>query len=486
MSPPSCFNSSAPQSRRQEISRRIWPELRACLTLATPLAGAQLAQAGTAFVDTVMMGLLGGSVLAAGGLGATVFQALVIISNNVISAVSPLVASAYGAGQQTVIGKILRQGVWLVAGLSVLAGLMLWYAEPILRLLGQDPAIITAALPYVHAIVWGLPALLGFAVLRNFVAALSDPRPVIVIMLAGTGCNILGNYVLMFGKFGFPALGLAGIGWASTISLWAMFAALLLYVISQPRYHPYQLWGSFWLEPVLLNELLKIGLPIGVLAAVETGMFTLTTFLMGQLGTVPLAAHQIALQTAAVTFMVPLGISLATTVRVGQRLGQQDFLGARVAGIVGIALSALFMSVTGSLIWLFPAQIVGLYLDLKQPANAELVQFTQQLLAVAAVFQILDGVQVSATGALRGLRDTRLPLLIGIAAYWGLGLTSGYWLGIVQGWGGIGLWWGLALGLLMAAIVLPLRFLTIPIRQLAILSELDHELDKAEGNQGNH
>jgi MATE family multidrug resistance protein len=144
------------------------------------------------------------------------------------------------------------------------------------------------------------------------------------------------------------------------------------------------------------------------------------------------------------------------------------------------------MSVTGSLIWLFPAQIVGLYLDLKQPANAELVQFTQQLLAVAAVFQILDGVQVSATGALRGLRDTRLPLLIGIAAYWGLGLTSGYWLGIVQGWGGIGLWWGLALGLLMAAIVLPLRFLTIPIRQLAILSELDHELDKAEGNQGNH
>jgi MATE family multidrug resistance protein len=304
-------------------------------------------------------------------------------------------------------------------------------------------------------------------------------------MLAGTGCNILGNYVLMFGKFGFPALGLAGIGWASTISLWAMFAALLLYVISQPRYRPYRLWGSFWLEPVLLNELLKIGLPIGVLAAVETGMFTLTTFLMGQLGTVPLAAHQIALQTAAVTFMVPLGISLATTVRVGQRLGQQDFLGARVAGMVGIALSALFMSVTGSLIWLFPAQIVGLYLDLKQPANAELVQFTQQLLAVAALFQILDGVQVSATGALRGLRDTRLPLLIGIAAYWGLGLTSGYWLGIVQGWGGIGLWWGLALGLLMAAIVLTLRFLTIPIGQLAILSELDHELDKAEGNQGN-
>jgi len=483
MSLPSCPNSDVPPSHRQQISRKIWPELRACLTLAIPLAGAQLAQAGTAFVDTVMMGLLGGSVLAAGGLGATLFQALVIISNNVISAVSPLVASAYGAGQQAAIGQIVRQGFWLVVGLALPVGLLLWYAEPVLQILGQDPAIITVALPYVHAIVWGLPALLGFAVLRNFVSALSDPRPLIVIMVAGTGCNILGNYVLMFGKFGFPALGLAGIGWASTISLWAMFASLLVYVTSQPRYQPYRLWGSFCLEPMLFTELLKIGLPIGVLAAVETGMFTLTTFLMGQLGPVPLAAHQIALQTAAVTFMVPLGISLATTVRVGQRLGQQDFLGARVAGVVGIALSALFMSLMGSLIWRFPAQIVGLYLDLKQPANAELVQFSQHLLAVAAVFQILDGVQVSATGALRGLRDTRVPLLIGITAYWGLGLTSGYWLGIVSGWGGIGLWWGLALGLLMAAIVLPLRFLTIPIGQLAILSELDHELDKADANR---
>lgn len=452
-----------PAPQPQRLSPQIWSELRACLALAVPLAGAQLAQAATAFVDTVMMGLLGGSVLAAGGLGATLFQALVIVSTNVISAVSPLVAAAYGAGHHAAIGKITRQGLWLAMALSLPFSLLLWYAEPLLRALGQDPAIIALGLPYVQAVAWGMPGLLGFAVLRNLVAALSDPRPVIVIMLAGTGCNILGNYVLMFGKFGLPALGLAGIGWASSFSLWGMFAALLLYVLTQPRYRPYQLWRPLRLEPDLLYGLLQIGLPIGVLAAVETGMFTLTTFLMGQLGAVPLAAHQIALQTAAITFMVPLGISLATTIRVGQRLGQQDFRGARIAGAIGIALSALFMSLTGLLFWLFPAQIVGLYLNLNDPANAELVQLAQRLLAVAAVFQIVDGVQVSATGALRGLQDTRIPLLIGLLAYWGIGLTSGYWLGIRWGWGGVGLWWGLAFGLLMAAIVLPLRFLTMPI-----------------------
>ncbi|MBW4465872.1 MAG: MATE family efflux transporter [Pegethrix bostrychoides GSE-TBD4-15B] len=442
---------------------KIWLELKDCLALATPLAGAQLAQAATAFVDTVMMGLLGGSVLAAGGLGATLFQILVIISTNVISAVSPLVASAYGAGQQTTVGKILRQGFWLVAGLALPLGLLLWYAAPLLRMLGQDPAIIAIALPYIRAVVWGLPALLGFAVLRNLVSALSDPRPIIVITLAGTLCNVLGNYLLMFGKFGLPKLGLAGIGWASAISLWGMFAALMLYLFSQPRYRPYHLLGQLWPDLDLLGELLQIGLPIGVLAAVETGMFALTTVLMGQIGAVPLAAHQIVLQTASITFMVPLGISFATTIRVGQQLGQQNRRGARRAGVVGIAISALFMSLTALLVWLFPAPIIGLYVDLGNPANADLVQLARQLLVIAAVFQIADGVQVSAAGALRGLPDTRVPLLIGLLAYWGVGLSSSYWLGIRLGWGGVGLWWGLALGLLMAAVVLTLRFLTIPI-----------------------
>jgi MATE family multidrug resistance protein len=444
---------------------RLSTEIKACLGLAIPLAGAQLAQAATAFVDTIMMGWLGSATLAAGGLGASVFQALLLISTGIISAVSPLVAAAYGGKDTKIVGKIVQQGLWLAAGLALPVGLLLWSAQAWLPHLGQSAATIHIALPYLRSIVWGVLPALGFAVLRNFVAALSDPRPVIVIMLSGTIFNVIANYSLMFGKWGLPALGLTGIGIASATSLWGMFVALSLYVLSQPRYQAYRVLSQFnQLEMKVLCELIQVGIPIGVLAAVETGMFTLTTFLMGQLGTVSLAAHQVALQTAALTFMVPLGVSLATTVRVGQQLGQQNLDGARLAGRVGIGIAALFMSLMGILFWLFPQPIVALYLDIKKPENGAVVALAQQLLIVAAVFQLFDGIQVSAAGALRGLKDTRIPMLIGIVAYWGIGLTSGYLLGIQFGWGGIGLWWGLAIGLAVASVVLTWRFSTTSIR----------------------
>lgn len=446
---------------------QLTTEIRECLHLAIPLAGAQLAQTSTAFVDTIMMGWLGSSVLAAGGLGASIFQALILISTGIVSAVSPIVAAAHGAGQPALVGKTLRQGFWLALGLALPICSLLWSADRWLVWLGQSPETITLVTPYTRSIVWGiLPALL-FAVLRNFVAALSDPRPVIAIVTGGTVLNIAANYVLMFGKFGFPAMGLAGIGWASALSLWGILAALVLYIVSQPRYQIYRPFhGLTQFERHTFRELIQVGLPIGVLAAVETGMFTATMLIMGQLGTLALAAHQIALQTAAVTFMVPLGISLATTVRVGQKLGQQDLAGVRLAGSVGIAIAGLFMGLMGISFWLFPKNIVAIYLNINDPANLAVVALAQQLLGVAAVFQMVDGIQVSVTGALRGLQDTRIPMLIGIIAYWGIGLTSGYFLGVHFQLGGVGLWWGLAFGLTTAAIVLTWRFYTMPIKQL--------------------
>jgi multidrug resistance protein, MATE family len=443
-------------------------EIRACLSLAVPLAGAQLAQAATTFVDTVMMGLLGSSTLAAGGLGAAVFHSLVLISTGIISAVSPLVATAYGANQSAVVGKVVRQGLWLAVGLAIPIALLIWFADSWLLRLGQEPSTVSMAQPYLRSIVWGVLPALGFALLRSFVTALSQPRPVILIMLAGTVFNIGANYVLMFGKLGFPVLGLAGIGWASTISLWGMFLALVFHILTQPRYRMYQVFRDLpRIERRIFLELMQVGLPIGVLSAVETGMFTITTFLMGQLGTAMLAAHQVAMQTAIITFMVPLGISLANTVRVGQRLGQQDATGARLAGKVGISIAALFMSVMGLLFWLFPEPIVSLYLDINNPANAEVVSLAKQFLKVAALFQLVDGIQVSAAGALRGLKDTRIPMLIGIIAYWGIGLTSGYLLGMQLQLGGVGLWFGLAIGLAIAAIILTWRFCTTPIQDRA-------------------
>ncbi|MCU0526691.1 MAG: MATE family efflux transporter [Elainella sp. Prado103] len=451
------------------IQTQLLSEIQACLQLALPLAGAQLAQAATAFVDTLMMGMLGSAILGAGGLGASIFQSVILVSSGIVAALSPIVASAYGAQQPGRIRKAVQQGVWLALLLALpIVGLLVW-ADQWLPWLGQSPATIQLAMPYLRSIAWGVVPVLVFAVLRNFVAALSDPRPVILIVVVGTLFNIVANYVLMFGKLGLPALGLAGIGWASALSLWGMLAAIIGYIASQPRYRFYQVFRGWWrFEPAMFQELLRLGLPIGVLSAVETGMFLLTMLLMGTLGTIALAAHQVVLQTAAITFMVPLGISLATTIRVGQQLGQQNRSGARLAGLVGIGIATLFMSLMGMLFWLLPERIIGLYLDLDRPDNAAVITLAQQLLQVAAVFQVVDGIQVCATGALRGLKDTQIPMLIGIIAYWGIGLTSGYWLGIAWAWGGVGLWWGLAIGLAVAAVVLTWRFCTMPLQQLKI------------------
>lgn len=437
----------------------IITEVKDCLLLAVPLAGAQLAQAGTAFIDTVMMGLLGSRILAAGGLGAATFSALLIIGTSVVSAVSPLAAEAHGAGKIEVAGRVARQGLWLSLAIALPVTLLIWNGGLLLHLFGQEEENVVLAETYLRAIAWGYLPGLAFAVLKNFVSALSQPRPVIVVMVCGTVFNAAANYVLMFGLLGLPALGLAGIGWASTLSLWGIFIALAVYIVSRPDFRAYGVFRDLHqFDNRVFWELLQIGWSIGVLAAVEVGLFTVTTFLVGQLGTITLAAHQIALQTASITFMVPLGFSFATTVRVGQLNGRGDPSGAQLAGYVGIGLGSLFMGIMAILFWTMPRLIISLYLDVQNPVNDSVVMLAESLLSVAAMFQIVDGIQIIAAGALRGLKDTRIPMLVGILAYWGIGFTSGYLLGLRLGFGGVGLWWGLAIGLTAAATILTWRF----------------------------
>jgi len=438
---------------------RIISEVRECLHLAIPLATAQFAQSATGFVDTVMTGMLGSEALAAGGLGAGLFTFLLTVSTAIISAVSPLAAEAYGGDHPERVTTVVRQGLWLALLLTIPFMVVVLNGAPLLRLLGQKPETITQAQSYLNAIAWGCFPALAFAALRFFVAALSKPRSIMVIVVFGTLLNMVGNYVLMFGKFGFPALGLAGTGWSSAFSFWAMFGSLIVYILRQPLLNQYSVFRRLHrFEAKTLRILLGVGLPIGGMVAVEAGLFVITTFLMGQLGTVTLAAHQIALQSAAIAFNVPLGISFATTVRVGQLFGQQNLVAARLAGFVGIALGALSMGAAALLFWFAPTFVVDLYLDMSNPANMDVIQPAKALLGVAAVFQIVDGIQVNAAGALRGLQDTRVPLLIAIACYWGVGLTSGLALSRHFGLNGVGLWWGLAVGLTAAAIVLTLRF----------------------------
>ncbi|MBD2448236.1 MATE family efflux transporter [Nostoc sp. FACHB-152] len=444
---------------------RLISEIKQCLMLAVPLAAAQLAQSATGFVDTVMMGWLGSQTIASGGLGAAVFTFLLLISTGIVSAVSPLAAEAYGAGKPEQIGKIVRQGLGISLLLGIPIVIVLWHGRTLLLLLGQNAATAALAETYLRAIALGFIPGLGFAVLKSFLSALSQPQLVIITVVLGTLLNITANYVLMFGKLGLPALGLAGIGWASTLSLWSMFIVLAIYIYSQQQFRNYRIFDTSFKYTFtqenrrIFREIFQVGLPIGGLIAVEAGLFTVVTFLLGKLGTTALAAHQIALQTAGMSFQIALGISLATTVRVGQLAGEQDKSGVRLAGYVGISLGALSMGIAGIIFWLIPKSVVSLYLDINNPSNENVVNLAVRLLVVAAIFQIVDGVQVTAAGALRGLKDTRIPLLIGIFAYWCVGLPIGYALGIWLGYGAIGLWWGLAIGLASAAIVLTWRFI---------------------------
>ncbi|XWK86016.1 MAG: MATE family efflux transporter [Phormidium sp.] len=443
----------------------ISSEIRATLHLGIPLAAAQLAQSLTALVDTVMMGLLGSQTIAAGGLGAVTFSILLLVTSAIVSAVSPLVAEAYGANKNQMVKCVVCQGLWLAIICGIPISLIIFYGKPLLLFFGQDANTVAITEEYLQAIAWGFLPAVAFAVLRNFVSGVSQPRPIMVIVICGTFLNIAANYVLMFGKLGLPALGLAGIGWGSTLSFWSMLIALIIYINSETTLKKYNVFHKLHrFNKQVFGEILHIGLPIGMLTAVEAGLFTVTTFIMGMLGTVTLAAHQIALQTAATTFTVALGISFATTVRVGQEVGQKNVKGSRLAGYVGISLGGLFMAFMGILFWLIPERIVSLYLDINNPANTAVVNQAKALLRVAAFFQIADGIQVTAVGALRGLKDTRIPVLIGIFAYWCIGLTSGYLLGLKLGFGSVGLWWGLALGLAVASVVLTWRFSVVEVK----------------------
>ncbi len=449
---------------RTDIAR--WTlETRATIVLAAPVVFTQVAQISMGFVDTIMVGRLGPESLAGVALGSTVFYTLLMLCMGIVMAVGPMVSQAFGAGESEPIGRSFRQGQWLAACLAAVFMVAVWNVAPVLRLLGQDEANIAAAMSYLRAIVWGAFPFLGFVGLRGLVEGVSRPRPVTAIAFVGVVLNIGLNWVLMYGHFGFPALGIVGTGWASATVFWFNFLALLLFVSREPQFRAFRIFERFGRpDPHYFRELFRIGWPIGASLGIESSLFMVTVMMMGWVSTDALAAHQVAIQCAAFTFMVPLGIGMAASVRVGQAAGRKDREGVLWAGRAALALSVGYMGLAALVFWLFPRAVVGLYLDLDVVRNAPVVALAVTLLRIAAVFQIVDGIQVTAAGALRGLKDTRVPMLISVASYWMVGLASGYGLGFVLGRGPAGLWWGLVLGLATAAGLLLLRFRTVASR----------------------
>jgi len=434
-------------------------EIRQTLHLGAPMILAQLAHMSMTFVDTIMVGWLGTRQLAGVALGGAVFFPVLLMTLGVLMAVGPMVAQGYGGGDRDAIRDAVRQGLWLATLLGVVAFLALWQGSWMLRWAGQEEETVVLTEGYLRAITWGVVPELWFVVLRQFVEGLSRPRVVLIITTAGLLLNVGANYILMYGKLGFPALGLVGCGWASALVYWTMFLVMVLFILKSDGLRPYRvlshLGGPDWHR---FSEVFRMGWPIGLMQGFEVGLFSATALLMGILGKTALAAHQIALQCASFSYMVPLGLSFAVSVRVGQAVGRKDLQGARRAGHVGMGLGASFMVVAALCFWIFPRYILSLFLGTDASANDEVVFHAVGFLAIAAIFQVFDGLQATAAGALRGLKDTRTPMIVALISYWIVGLSSGYLLAFQFGWQGTGLWWGLVLGLSTAALLLSWRF----------------------------
>ncbi|MFK4809578.1 MATE family efflux transporter [Devosia sp. ZW T5_3] len=436
-----------------------WDELKATFTLAWPLVIAQLAATALTMTDVIMLGWLGPRYLAAGTLATTFLMPFLVGSTGIVGAVAPLVAQARGARDIKAVRRIVRQGCWAAIVLAVCLIPILWQIRPIFALLGQDAGLSIMAEQYIHVAVWMLFPALGLVAFRSLLSAFASTRIILLVTVGGVVCNALLNYALIFGNFGFPRLELRGAALATLLTNVLMFAALAAYVLRHRRFRRFHLLVRFWKPDwSRFAEIFRIGTPIGLTLLSEVGLFTAAALLMGQLGTDEVAAHAIALQCASMAFMVPLGLGTAATVRVGLAYGRNDPKGIHRAGWTAFALGTGFMALSCIVFLTLAPFIVRLFLDPSHAENANALALAASFLMVAGVFQLVDGAQVVAAHALRGLSDTKIPMVLAFIGYWALGLPVAYILGFTLNWRGIGIWTGLAAGLAFVALVLVTRF----------------------------
>lgn len=461
------FDVTEPGPRVTGHSFGAWrAEARELLRLAVPLAATQLAQMIILATDTVMLGHFSKEALAAGAVGNTVFFFIWLMGTGPVSAVSPMIAHVVGKHSRSLkprdrreVRAVARMGLWSVALVSPPLLAVLFFTQPLLLVLHQEPQLAADAGLYTRALALGLPCSLAFQVLRNFSTSLSRPLPPMVVMGLAILFNALGDYSLIFGHFGFPRLGLVGAGFSSASSNFFTLVVMSLIALSMPALKRYHLLHRF-LSPHWrsLAELFHLGLPIGVTMLFEVALFNAATLAMGTFGIAPLAAHQIAITIPSLTFMVPLGIGLAATVRVGLAAGAGDPYGARRAGLTAMGMGASFMLCMVLVLLSFPRAIAVLWLP-DVPDNRDVLALAVTFLHVAAAFQLMDGLQVTASMSLRGLKDALGPMWLAGASYWLAGAPMCALLGFVLHMQGLGIWLGLAFGLTVAALFLVTRFL---------------------------
>jgi len=433
---------------------RFAREIRATVKLALPLIAGQLSAVGMNAVDVALAGHYNAHTLAAVAVGTNVWVLGLVSAVGVIMALSPSVAQLDGAGRQREIGPLFRQALWLAAALSVLLWLGARHSGPLLNLIGVDPALTDDVQAFLHALSWGAPGLCGYFALRGLCEGSSWTRPTMLFGMFGLAVLVPLDWIMIYGKFGFPAMGAEGSGIANALALWLQLLAFLAYLKFGKRFHSLDLFARMerpnWHA---LRHLLWIGVPMAVTLLMEAGLFVISALLISRLGTVAIDGHQIAINVASVTFMLPLGLALAVTVRVGHAAGRGDARAVRYAGFSGLALTLATQALSATLMLSVPRAIAHIY-----SGDPRVVALAAQLLILAGIFQFSDGIQVVSNGALRGLKDTRMPMLITAVAYWVVGMPVGAWLAFGAGYGVRGMWGGLIAGLTAAAVLLMARW----------------------------
>jgi MATE family multidrug resistance protein len=424
---------------------------RELLSLAGPIVTVQVGLMFMGVVDTAMVGRVSAADLAAVALGSLYFFMVSIFGVGVLMALDPIVAQAIGAGEPVAVARGVQRGLLVTLVLTVWTSVWLLPGEPILALLRQPGDVVPIAAGYARALIPGMLPFFVFVVFRQSLQAMGHVRPVVYTIILGNLANVLLNWVLIFGHWGMPALGAVGSGWATSISRWLMTVGLLLgaWPRLRPTLVPIHRDAAAW-PP--LARLLRIGIPIGLQHQLEFGAFAVAGLLMGTLGTTQMAAHQVAINLASLTFMVPLGVGAAASVLVGRAVGRGDSDDARRAAGAALLTGSAFMATCAVIMLALPSPLASVY-----TANAPVLAVAATLIPLAGLFQVFDGIQVVSMGALRGLGDTRGPMLISLLGFWLVGLPVSIYLGFEAGAGPVGIWWGLVAGLAAVALLLLVR-----------------------------
>ena len=434
-------------------------ELKRTARLAVPMVATQLLWMTMPIVDNMLVGHLGEMPLAAMAVATTFYWLLQLVSLGILSALNPLIAHAFGKGETKDFRSLLQSALFLSGLLSCFMVALLIFGERILFKLGQNPELLVVSKQYLLAVVWGVPFHLGFIVFRQFCDSVENPKPAIILVAIASVLNAVLGYCLIYGRMGFPPLGIRGCGLATAFAQVFLCVGLGSYLSFSRKYRCYEFWKRREIKLSWIHEMLRIGIPSSGSMLAEMIYFSGSTLIMGLIGATEVASHQIALNVASTTFMIPLGVSFAVSVRVGGYAGRRDWSGVQLAGKSGFLLCS-FLGIANALgLLLFARQIVNLYTS--EPAVEEMAV---TLVRIAGVFQIFDGLQVVGIYALRGLKDTRIPFLVTIFSYGIIGMTTSLWLTFSLHKGPVGFWMGMILALAVAAGLHQLRFKKISVK----------------------